>query len=349
MTTNEKVPVRSGGPIRRVTDLQVQGGSEGRIAVEIATTGRVGVLEGVHVDFTHADLPAAEWWARPWWHVWADGEQHCGLIFPGEARVAAAGGERWERIKSQMQREQIHARVGDKVTVARVRHEREVTFLHHEHDYSVRHAYLTLTRPDGSTINDIGPLAFYGNTRLIGHGSREAFDNAIARISTLAPGGLRKEWSDLDRIEPWKHGPLDAALHYAGEAHDEMFELLDELSDDDTMGRLRLRELANAAILAGFALAKYEAQRADKWDAARRAASQKGGDVSRRDDWRDAAKEIWRQFPNYTKTKVANILVERFNPSEPKAIEVRSMIRAIEKFAPPTSKSHNPETYEPWT
>jgi len=343
MTIDTKVPARFGGEIRRVTDLQVQEGEEGWIAVELATTGRVGVFEGVHIDFTHADLPADEWWARPWWHVFGDGEQHCGLVFPGEAGAPA---EDWERAKSDVERPAIHAKAGDKVTISRLQQTDGVSFLHHPHDYSVRKAFLTLTRPDGSTVEDIGPLAFYGKTRIRGQGSREAFDNAIARIADIDPAGLR--WPDLfdaNRRPSWDNGPDTVAKYHAAEAHDGLFELLDTLAPDDHRSYVQLRSLVNSAMLAGFALAKYEAQRAEKWEAARKASAQKGAAATRNDDWREAAKVIWRSEPALTTNAVARRLVgDQFND-----IEVSSMSRAIRNLAPPASSSHKAETFEAWT
>ena len=329
-----KVPVRSGGAIRRVTELQVQAGEEGRIAVEIATTGRKGVFEGVHVDFSHPEIPPSEWWARPWWHVFGDGEHHCGLIFPGEASAAS---EDWQRFKANVERQAVFAQPGDRVTVSRVKRVQEVTFLHHEHDYSVRYAFLTLTRSDGTVITDIGPLAFYGNTRLIGHGSREAFDNAIARIAALSPDGLREDPFDLKRLEPWKHGPAEAALHYAGEAHDELFALIDELAPDDTMGYIRLRELANAALLAGFALGKHEAHRAERQAEGAARGAKAGGEKTADHVAREMAKQLWAENPTKRVYWVAKQIVVA-HPDK----DQNTVARSIKHLTPPTSESYNP-------
>lgn len=341
MTNETPVPARFGGPIRRITELQVQAGEEGQTAVEIATTGRVGVFEGVHVDFTHADLPPGEWWARPWWHVWADGEQHCGLIFPGEAKAAEADGIGWKRIRERTTREEIFALPGDRLTVARVQQLQEVTFLHHPHDYSVRYAFLTLTRPDGTTINDIGPLAFYGSTRLIGHGSREAFDNAIARIATLSLDGLQlpkdEEGFLSRRLEPWKHSPSEAALHFAGEAHDELFSLIDELSPDDTSGYVRLRSLVNAALLAGFALAKHEAQPAERQAAGAAKGAKAGGEKTADHVSREMAKKLWAENPTETAYWVAKQICATHQDKDPNTVT-----RSIKHLTPSTSKSYNP-------
>jgi len=342
MTINNKLPVRSGGPIRRVTEPQVQEGEEGRIAAEIAMSGRIGVFEGVHIDFTHPKLPANEWWARPWWHVFGDGEERSGFVFPGEA---AAPADKWDRAKSGVIRKPIFAKAGDRITVARVSQTDSVSFLHHPHDYSVRKAFLTLTRPDGSTISDVGPLSFYGKTRITHHGTRQAFDNAVARISEIEPVGLCWPNQPEIRLPSWKNGADAVAKFHAAVAHDDLFALLDGLAPDDDDMYVRLRSLANSAILAGFALAKHEAQRADQWEASRKASAKKGADATRNDEWRDAAKSIWRAEPTLTTNAVAKRLVgEQFND-----IEVSSMSRAIRNLAPPTSNSHKAESFEDWT
>ena len=342
MKMEDRVPVRFGGDVRRVTDLQVHEGSEGRTAIEIATTGRIGVFEGVHIDFRPPQLPADEWWARPWWHVFGDGEAHCGLVFPGEAAASKAV---WNETKGDVRRQALYAMPGDRLTIARVAQVDEASKLHHPHDYSVRKAYLRLTRADGSVEEGIGPLAFYGKTRIMHHGSREAFDNAIDRIAALEPAGL--QWPDVfdeSRRPTWGNGAEAVAKYHAAQAHDDLFALLDALAPDDHSARAQLRSLANSALLAGFALAKHEASRAEHWDAVRKANAAKGGEATRNDDWRDAAKSLWRDEPTLSTNAVATRLVnEMFNDSE-----VSSIARAIRYLAPPTSSSHKPDKYQPW-
>ncbi len=330
--TGADVPVRFGGAIRRVTDLQVQDGEEGRIAAEIATTGRVGIFEGVHIDFTHPDLPADEWWARPWWHVFGDGEHHCGLVFPGEASA-----EDWQRAKSTVGRPAIYAKPGDKVTIARVQQVDNISFLHHPHDYSVRKAYLTLTRPDGSSESDIGPLAFYGNTRIMHHGSREAFDNAVARISAIEPAGLR--WSDASEAHfpIWENGAAVVAKHHAARAHDDLFKLLDALPPDDS-AHVHLRSLVNSAILAGFALAKHEAQRAERQAAGAAKGARAGAEKTADHVAREMAKQLWDENPTETVYWVAKQICAVHKEKEQGTVE-----RSIKHLTPPTSKSYKPE------
>lgn len=335
--------VRFGGPVRRITKLQVAQGDDAKLAVEIATSGRAGIFQGVHIDFNHDDLPANEWWARPWWNVWGDGEHHIGLIFPGEAAHDA------ELRKLGVTREAIYALPGDSVSISRVKQIQEVSFLHHPHDYSVRHAFMKLTRIDGTVIDNIGPLAFYGYTRLIGHGSREAFDNAIARIEMLRPNGLRQYGVGIKSEQPyWENGADVVASHYAGEAHDILFELIDGLDDDDTKGYVRLRGLANAALLAGFALAKHEMRQAQEWEAKREAnrkiATAKAREASGSEKKIEAAKACWRENPALTTNAVAEILI---NTTWPEAY-TSAISRTIKQFAPPQSPSHKPDIFEPW-
>jgi hypothetical protein len=327
--------VKFGGPIRRVTDLQVQEGEEGRIAVELATTGRVGELEGVLIDLTHPDLPPDEWWARPWWHVFGDGAHHCGLVFPGEASAPV---EDWQRSKSDVERPAIYANPGDKVTVARVQQVANVSFLHHPHDYSIRRAYLTLTRPDGSTVDDVGPLAFYGKTRIMGHGSREAFDNAIARIAELEPAGLC--WPallDASRRPTWENGPDVVAKYHAAEAHDDLFKLLDALPPDDHTAYVHLRSLVNSAMLAGFALAKHEAHRAERQAAGAARGAKAGAEKTADTAARDMAKQLWDENPTQTAYWVAKQICAAHKDKDPNTVT-----RSIKHLTPPTSKSYNP-------
>lgn len=337
-------PVRFGGPVRRVTELQVADGDDAKLAVEIATSGRVGIFQGVNIDFNHDDLPSNEWWARPWWDVWGDGEHHIGLIFPGEAAHDA------KLHKLDVTREAIYALPGDSVCISRVKQIQEVSFLHHPHDYSVRHAYMKLTRTDGTVKDNIGPLAFYGHTRLIGHGSREAFDNAIARIEMLRPNGLRRYGTRTQPPRPtWKNGADIVACHYAADAHDALFELLDDLDADDTKGYVRLRSLVNATMLAGFALAKHEMKQAQEWESKREAnrqiATAKAREVAESEKKIEAAKECWRNKPALTTNAVSEILISTTWPEAYTA----SISRTIQRFAPPGSSSHKPDIFEPWT
>lgn len=336
-------PVRFGGPVRRVTELEVTEGDDAKLAVEIATSGRVGTFQGVKIDFNHDDLPSDEWWARPWWDVWRDGEHHIGLIFPGEAAHDA------ELRKLGVTREAIYALPGDAVSISRVKQIQEVSFLHHPHDYSVRHAYIKLTRADGTEKDNIGPLAFYGRTRLIGHGSREAFDNAIARIEMLKPNGLQQSgfWAEPQQLN-WKNGADVIASHYAGQAHDVLFDLLDALDVNDTKSYVRLRSLVNATMLAGFALAKHEMKQAKEWEASREAnrkiATAKAREASGSEKKIEAAKACWRDNPALTTNAVAEILINECWPDTYTA----SMSRTIKRFAPPESPSHDPVIFEPW-
>lgn len=323
-------PAGLGGPIRRVSSLQVQEGEDGRLAVELATTGRVGTFQGVAIDFTHPDLPPAEWSARPWWHVWGDGHHHCGLIFPGEASVPAA---EWEAVKGGVARPAIYAKPGDRVAIARVLQADVVSFLHHSHDYSTRLAFLTLTRADGSTVDDVGPLAFFGNTRLIGHGSREAFDNAIARIAALSPVGLRR--GDDFHGAPWANGPDAAALHYGGQAHDGLFAMLDALDPDDGPKRAQLKDLVNAALLAGFALAKHEAQRAERLAGAIETNRQLATAARVIPEREQYARLLWNECPTWTPNRVAVLMMERW-PEIFGDDEKSSLARSIKKYRPNT-------------
>ncbi|HWV60275.1 MAG TPA: hypothetical protein VN034_06460 [Sphingopyxis sp.] len=330
MTNYAKVPVRFGGEIRRVTDLQVQEGEEGRIAVELATTGRVGELEGVLIDFTHPDLPPDEWWARPWWHVFGDGEHHCGIVFPGEA---AAPKEDWDRAKADVQRKPIYAVAGDTLKIGRVQQHNEVSNLHHMHDIRPRLAYLTLIHADGTEETEIGPLAFYGSTRLIGHGAREAFDNAIARIAAIEPTGLAQTMFDSNRRPDWQNGADVVAKFYAAEAHDELFAMIDALNEDDTRGHVRLRSLVNAALLAGFALAQHEAERAFE-EERRREERRKLATKARTDPDREiCARTVWTEKPHLTTNAVAEIMMERW-PEKFQAKDKSSLWKSINKFKP---------------
>jgi hypothetical protein len=322
------VPVRLGGDIRRVTDLQVQEGEEGRIAVELATTGRVGLFQGVEINFTHSDIPADEWSARPWWHVWADGEHHSGLIFPGEASAPD-----FKEAKKGVTRRAIYAKAGDRVTVGRVRQVDEVTFLHHPHDYGVRLAYLKLTRADGSIETDIGPLAFYGNTRIMSHGSREVFDNAVARIAAIEPKGF----GNLSDPPTWKQGADHMAKYHAAAAHDLLFEMLDGLPTDDTSSYVRLRSLVNSAMLAGFALAKHEARRAERQAAGAARGAKAGGEKTADHVARQRAQELWAEYPEETVYWVAQQICVEHSDKVQGTVE-----RSIKKLTPPTSRSYNP-------
>lgn len=239
---------------RRVTSRPVAKGEDALAASLIGGRLRIGHLQGVSVNFQHPDLPP-DYEALPWWYVWQAPPSSAGLIFPSEAAV---GLEALRNAKGLGDLMPIFAEAGDTLTVARVEVVDEGGCLDHPHDREVRLATLALTKASGEII-EAGPLAFYGCGRVIGHGSREAFDHILDRVLRHAgtdqfPGPERL----LEAGGPWGlKRTEDAAMMFAKQAHDAFHRVADPLADGDRT-KANLQMMINAASLSGFLLAKLE-------------------------------------------------------------------------------------------
>jgi hypothetical protein len=310
----------------RITAYQVSRGTDAAIAADIAADVRHGNLEGVNVDFRHLDLPDG-WWARPFWYVWGRSPHSAGLIFPSEAEHTV---DELRKAKGDLEADAIFARAGDSLTVGRVEVVNEAAFMCHPHDAKAYDAYLTLARSNGDVLNELGPLRFYGSTRIKGGAMREAFDNAMSRI-----GELRDTWglSAFDPVPRWSDG-TDAVAHWHGSrAHQSYSNLLDGIDRSDGHMTANLRSLANSAMLAGYALAVHEMRKAEN-TAAKIAANLERGTPARTDKNREIySKQIWAEKPYLSRNAVAKIMMERW-PDLFGNKDVSSISKSIKPFLP---------------
>ena len=99
--------------------------------------------------------------------------------------------------------------------------------------------------------------------------------------------------------------------------------------------RVLLSMVANSAALAGFALGKVEACKAEKIGLASHRNRQLATAKNTNHHWRDAAKEIWAKHPKWTTHRVAKQIAQGDE-------DVSSVQRSIKKLAPETSPSFKP-------
>lgn len=300
------------------------------MAAAIGGELRHGIIDGVEVDFRHPDLPASDWEARPFWHVWASPPSHAGIIFPAEAAFGEA------RLRGEKQLDDalpaIYANPGDKVTVTSVVPMIKDRRFDHPHDAQHRLAYLRIERPNGDVVDLPEPLAFYGVTQIREGALRETFDHLAARIALHAGvQGLESRQRDpFDFTRYWDRELSEIALRAAQDAHRDYFGLLDQLPEGEKGGQLRarLRSLINAASLAGFMLGKVEARKAERMGAATLRNQERAVAAVARTDWTEKAEAIWKDHPEYSRTRVAKLIAEGTDDDQ------RSIMRRIQSVEP---------------
>ncbi len=321
-----------GPTARRIAEKQVGEGERNATATDIGCGSRVGNLDGVHVDFRHQDLPADDWEARPFWHVWGDSPAHAGILFPGEAASGTEAELRAE--KGGLAIPLLRVEEGDRITIESVVVEVGDRRFDHPHDVQRRSAFLRIDRRSGEVVRPHRPMMFYGRTQIRKGALRESFDHILARVCAHAGvqtpyiAGLNGHFPGFADGGHWSWDrPLEELARYeTAEAHDAFFELAARL---DELGAAHLRRLINSASLAGFLLAKVEARKAEKTAAGvmlnREAATKK---VTRL-DWRARAQEIWAEHPDYRRTRVAKMIAEE-NPDDDQS----SIMRALKPIDP---------------
>lgn len=306
---------------KRITERQVAEGDDARLAALLAGELRVGTLQGVHVNLLHDQLPQGEWEAAPWWYVWPN----TGIVFPGEAKFGMA--ELRERKAATDEEPAVFALEGDNITIERVEVEATDERFDHPHDREVRLAFLRIERPTGEVLRPDKPLRFFGVSHIKGAGKREAFDHIVERI--LRHAGVEALPSRTPD-DLWGQ-PLEAvALESARQAHRAYFDLYPTLPPyEEGQARALLRIVANEAALAGFVLGKIEARKAEGMATAIMVNRERATAEVRRDDWRERAKAIWAEHPDYRRNRVTDIICDEF-PDEHK----RSIMRALKPLDP---------------
>lgn len=319
--------------MRRITKRRIAEGESAKIADAISGADRVGVLDGVAVDFRHSELPPADWEPLPQWAVCGPPPIHAGVLFPGEAAHLP------DPAKDLTEFAYIEAREGDRLTIESVVPEIGDRRFDHPHDAQFRRAYLRLERPSGEVLRPSGPLAFFGTTRIKEAPTREAFDHILERIcrhrgvASVYTQGVNGECVGAPS---WDMPLEELAQHFGAQAHDAYFRLL-ALVPDRGNATGHLRRFANSAALAGFLLGKVEARQAERAGSGPMSNLSKATDANTRTDWRDRAKELWAANPHWTTHRVAKIIAD-----EDGVAEVRSVSRSIETqgCVPATSPSY---------
>lgn len=324
---------------RKITGREIAQGDDAKMAAKIAIETHHGNLEGVEVDFRHDLLPLGDWEARVFWDVWGDSADHAGLIFPKEA----AFGIETLRDRKSMPKDspEIFVYEGDKLFISRVEINKEDQPFDHQHDSQTRLAYLQIQRANGDLIDIEKPLTFYGSSQIRNGATRSTFDNIVDRICrhnvlSELPPMVRNSFPPI-----WSNPPEKIALIAVEEAHRAYFELLDGLPDSlDEQQRVHvsvlLRQVANDASLAGYALGKIEAEAPTKTAIGVRRGGQKGAAANRNDQWEIEAKRLWKEYPKWTLNRVADTIDGH------SGLEKRSILRskAVRAACPESSPSY---------
>lgn len=295
-------------------------GQEARFVANGTRSGRV---QGVEVDFSHPSLASGEWAARDYWFIWGNTEQHCGIIFPDEAKVPMAELRRSKDGVGSV--EAIYAEPGDKLTVEHVQDQLlPARDFDHPHDRIVKLASLVLTKVDGSVFRPASPMAFYGDTQFRDTPDIDGYDRLAIRI--LREAG----WPDpflfeTDRSNaPGDRPDLNArALDAIGWAERGLAKLLPGLTDEQ---KSRVASILGNVAEAGFLQAKAEVRSAEK-TAAKTLSNLAEGPRSQKDWDRQAeATRIWEENPTWSRTRVAKEVVSALGLN---ADAERSVIRSL--------------------
>lgn len=318
-----------GPSLTRIQKKQVGAGERAAIAAEIACGGRLGVLDGVEVDFRHPELPPEDWEARPFWHVWGSPPSNAGILFPGEASHAPEAQLR--EFKGGLSIPLIAVAAGDRISIESVITEIADRRFDHPHDAQKRLALLRIEKASGEVVHPPGPLMFYGTTQIRRGATRESFDHILGRIcrhagtETLYERGLNGYYKGTDF--DWDMPLEQIARHFAADAHDAFFDLQSRFPEGD-LGGAHLRNLANSAALAGFLLGKIEARKSEQVAGSVMANRDRATEKVTRVDWLAKAKAIWAEHPDWRRTRVAHMIAEG-SDDDPRAI-----MRAIKKIDP---------------
>lgn len=296
----------------RIKQRRIATGETAVAADRIAGAERRGFIDGVEVDFRHPDL-SPEWEPLPQWYVWARPPIHAGILFPKEAALRLT--DEFKQIKADLEDlPAIEAQPGDRVSVESVVPQIGDRRFDHPHDNQCRLAYLQLERGSGEVVRGIGPLAFYGATRIRAGAHRETFDHVLARIrihtaKELYERGLNGSYPPSSWN--WAMPLEDIARVMGAQAHAAFFKLLDLLPPDEggSTARAHLRSLANDAVMAGFLLAKSEARAVEDRAMRQIAAARQAADTRRDDDLIEKGRDLEALHPTWKRNRIAKELL----------------------------------------
>jgi hypothetical protein len=322
--------------MERIIPRPVGSGESSEIAAAIGGEQRHGFIDGVEVDFRHPELPL-EWVAAPFWHVWADGRSHAGLIFPEEAVFPLDELRDLKGLPDDFPA--IYVREGDRLSIASVVVSINDPRFDHPHDYQEREARLKIERASGEVEFLEKGLTFLGAMRVRNGATRHSFDNIAARICSHA---------GKDDLEPregsasghyWEMPLEQIALDSAWMAREAYQQLLRVLPEDGAPGakleRAYLRKVINRAALAGFLLGKVEARKPEKMAGSSLINLELAQQARVNQPRRDAAEAAWKKHPTWRSYRIAKLIAL---PGE----DVGGVSKSIKHLAPPTSPSFQP-------
>lgn len=329
---------------RRIADLMAAEDASAKIAAEIATHSHYGILEGVEIDFRHPLLPLGEWHTDPCWHVWGDGPQQAGVIFPLEAINGGVDDMRSARgICDTFPT--IFVRPGDKIKIHTVFILIEDHVFEHLHDKQRKLAYLQITRQDNSIEFLDKPMTFYGATKLQNGPWRLQFDNVIDRIKQHANQNDLSGMSGSFTPIPPEGRPAtteEQAYFAAQAAHRSYFELYDainELKNSKKAAMLAsLNRLANSAAMAALLLSKIEALRANELASKTIQTGRKLGEANANQYWVAEAERLWTENPSLTLNRVAKLISHGDENDKRSIMKSRGVNKACPKSSPSWEK-----------
>lgn len=277
------------------------------VALDALDAGeQVVVLDGVTIDFRHPDIPAGQYRPDP---EWSDSNHESGLRGP------------WNILDDPTpQKLERCARAGDTVKVESVSRETlpRIGIGDHEADRQGARCFLVIERPDGFRSQPLGPVWFLRADSIHSLDPARFLEVLIGRFREMR-GRI-----DADDDEGSYAAVADASLSYL---------------ENGELGFMPSQaELLSSAALFGYSLARAEAERgvvplaidATRTAEQRRTAGAAGAAKVRRDDWRRAAEDIWRNDPMLKVHAVASLIVE--TPGD--ASGIRSISRAIKDLKP---------------
>lgn len=316
----------------RIVKGPVAKGEVARRAALVADASTAAVVDGVNVDFQHAELPPGEWAARPFWYVWGYPPTNAGVIFPSEAKF---GLDELRRSKGMDNEDGILKAIlvneGDGLSVERVECESEDRRFDHPHDIERRLAYLQITRADGVVEKLDKPLAFFGVSEIRNGALRQSFDNIAARAEYILGRDISNEWA-TGTVRFWDQPFDQAASQLLSKARCEYADLAAVLDD---ISSAKLLSIINAAALGGFLLAKHELREAERIADGTRTGLDRSHAARRDGEVLETARAIWKKNRSWTANRVARDLL-KIRPER----EQTSLARSIMHLAPITSPSH---------
>lgn len=260
---------------KRLEARHIAQGHVAQQALAVSRADREGEVDGVLVDFRHADIPPGEFEARAFWYVASDSSNHAGFLFPSEAKAI----ERTLKGKSPaaLRKASRHgdfrdalalprACPGDRISVEKVIDEILQGPFDHPHDRMAKRLDLILTRRSGEVVRPASPLTLYGITQIKQGPERDVYDRLVERVLLEHPPGTDPLRFGLTRgsfflqVDRTLEDVRDSAVEDAERSINELREL--GLLEQERIGTL-IRMLTSEVALLAFCQAKIEMRQAE--------------------------------------------------------------------------------------